>query len=88
MKSLKAIRQAQGISLRKLGERAGASYVTLARIEAGIYDPRLSTLRKVARALKVTVAQVIGDQPFKQGGKSHGSGTTKRRAVHSVPRRG
>ena len=82
MKSLKVIRQAQGVSLRKLGEQAGASYVTLARIETGIYDPRLSTLRKVARVLKVTVAQVIGDQPFTpKGGKSDGTHKTKGRVV-------
>ena len=84
MKSLKVIRQAQGVSLRKLGEQAGVSYVTLARIETGIYDPRLSTLRKVARVLKVTVAQVIGDQPFKQGGKSDGTHKTKGRVVRGV----
>jgi transcriptional regulator with XRE-family HTH domain len=88
MKSLKVIRQAQGISLRKLGEQAGVSYVTLARIEAGIYDPRLSTLRKVARVLKVTVAQVIGDQPFKPKGGSHGTDQKKRRVVRGVSRRG
>ena len=88
MKSLKAIRLSQGVSLRKLGEQAGVSYVTIARIEAGIYDPRLSTLRKVASALKVTVAQVIGDQPFNQKGGSHGTDQTKGRVVRRVSRRG
>ena len=89
MKSLKAIRQSRGVSLRKLGEQAGVSYVTLARIEAGIYDPRLSTLRKVARALKVTVAQIIGDQPLNQkGGPQHGTDQTKGRVVRRVSRRG
>ena len=73
--------------MRKLGEQAEVSYVTLARIEAGIYDPRLSTLRKVARALKVTVAQVIGDQPFKPKGGSHGTNQTKGRLVRRVSRR-
>lgn len=89
MKSLKAIRNAQGISLRRLGEQAGVSYVALARIEAGIYDPRLSTLRKVAKALgkNVTVAQVIGDQPFKpKGGPKHGTDQTKGRVVRGVSR--
>jgi len=88
MQSLKAIRQAQGVSLRKLGEQAGVSYVTLARIETGIYDPRLSTLRKVARVLKVTVAQVIGDQPFTQGEKSDGTHKKKGRLIRGVSRRG
>jgi len=91
MKSLKQIRQARGLSLRGLAEEAGVHYVTLARIEAGIYDPRLTTLRKVAKALWVTVAQVIGEQPFTQqshkGGPKHGTNQTKRRMVRSVSRR-
>ena len=91
MKSLQQIRQARGLSLRRLAEEAGVHYVTLARIEAGIYDPRLTTLRKVAKALRVTVAQVIGDQPFTQpkpkGGPHHGTHTKKGRVVRSVSRR-
>ncbi len=78
---MRRIRQQQQLSIRGLAERAGVSYVTLARIETGIYDPRLSTLQKLAKALKVTVAQVIGDQPFqpftKKGGKSDGTDKKK-----------
>ncbi len=90
MESLKNIRTHKSIklSLRKLGEQAGVSYVTLARIEAGIYDPRLSTLRKVAKALgkelgkKITVAHIIGDQPLKpKGDPSYGTHKTKGRVV-------
>jgi len=77
LKSLRRIRQLNQLSLRVLGERARVSYVTLARIETGIYDPRLSTLQKLAKALKVTVAQVIGDQPFTKGGKSDGTDKKK-----------
>ena len=76
MKSLRRIRQLQQLSIRGLAERAGVSYVTLARIETGIYDPRLSTLQKLARALKVTVAQVIGDQTFTNG---EADGTDKKK---------
>ena len=87
MQSLKTIRHAKGFSLRTLGERAGVSYVTLARIEAGIYDPRLSTLRKVAKVLKVTVAQIIGEQPFHLNkGGSHGTDQAKGRVVRRVSR--
>ncbi len=49
--ALNRIRQARGLSIRVLAEPAGVHYVTLARIEAGIYDPRLTTLRKLAVAL-------------------------------------
>ena len=88
MVSLRKLRQEQGLSIRGLAKRAGISYVTLARIEAGMYDPRLSTLRKLARALKVTVAQVIGDQPTTRGGKSHGTDQKEGRVVRGVSRRG
>jgi len=40
---------------------SGVAVATLARIEAGGYDPRLSTLRRLAKALSVTVAELIGE---------------------------
>ena len=88
LKSLRRIRHSGNLSLRRLGELAGVSYVTIARIETGIYDPRLSTLQKLAKALKVTVAQIIEDHPFhqssNQGGKSDGAHKKKRRVVRRV----
>ncbi len=55
-------------------------------VGGGKFDPRLSTLRKLAQALEVSVCDLI-DQPKTNGGKSHGSGTTKRRVVRAVSRR-
>lgn len=88
MESLKDLRDDRNkLSIRGLAEQAGVSYVTIARIEAGIYDPRLSTLRKLAEALDATVAEVIGDQPFKpKGGPKHGTDQTKGRVVRGVSR--
>ena len=37
------------------------SYVALFRLESGVTDPRLGTLRKLAKALNVTVADLIGE---------------------------
>jgi len=37
------------------------AYPALFRLESGEADPRLSTLRKLAKALKVTVAEIIGE---------------------------
>jgi transcriptional regulator with XRE-family HTH domain len=37
------------------------SYVALYRLESGKTDPRLGTLQKLAKALKVTVAELIGE---------------------------
>ena len=83
--ALRRIRQERRLSIRGLAERAGVSYVTLARIETGVYDPRLSTLQKLAKALKVNVAQVIGDQPFQpltSKGDKYGLNKTKGRVLH------
>ena len=58
---LRQIREAQGYSLRALADKVGMSYVALFRLESGVTDPRLGTLRRLARALNVTVADLIGE---------------------------
>ena len=68
MTRLRAIREGKGVSLRGLKKTSGVAVATLARIEAGGYDPRLSTLRRLAKALGVTVAELIGEKPLKKGG--------------------
>lgn len=68
MTRLRAIREGKGVSLRGLRKVSGVAVATLARIEAGGYDPRLSTLRRLAKALQVTVAELIGERSVKKGG--------------------
>jgi transcriptional regulator with XRE-family HTH domain len=68
MTRLRAIREGKGVSLRALKKRSGVAVATLARIEAGGYDPRLSTLRKLAKVLGVTVAELIGEKSRNKGG--------------------
>jgi len=68
MTRLRAIRERKGVSLRGLKKTSGVAVATLARIEAGGYDPRLSTLRRLAKALAVTVAELIGERSHKKGG--------------------
>lgn len=58
---LRQIREARGLSLRALADKAGVTYVALLRMELGQTDPRLGTLRKLAKALNVTVAELIGE---------------------------
>ena len=53
--------------MRGLKKVSGVAVATLARIEAGGYDPRLSTLKRLAKALDVTVAELIGERPHKRG---------------------
>jgi transcriptional regulator with XRE-family HTH domain len=65
---LRTIRKGKGVTLRALKKISGVAVATLARIEAGGYDPRLSTLRRLAKALRVTVAELIGERTIKKGG--------------------
>lgn len=67
MTRLRAMRERKGVSLRALKKASGVAVATLARIEAEGYDPRLSTLRRIAKALGVTVAELIGERFIKKG---------------------
>ena len=59
MNKLAEIRNRRGITQRDLAEKAKINFVTIARIESGIFDPRLSTLRALAKALNVKVVDLI-----------------------------
>jgi transcriptional regulator with XRE-family HTH domain len=67
MLRLRQIRERKGVSLRVLKRASGVAVSSLARFEAGQGDPRLSTLRKLAKALNVTVAELIGERSIKKG---------------------
>lgn len=67
---LRAWREKRGLSLRELSRVAGVGLATLVRLEAGTFDPRLSTLHKLSKALGVTLAELIGKQtPSQKGGR-------------------
>ena len=68
MLRLREIREGKGVSLRALKNASGVAVSSLARFEAGQGDPQLSTLRKLAKALNVTVAELIGERSFKKKG--------------------
>lgn len=61
MKTLKLMREQEGLSLRTLAVMAGIHYTSLVRLEAGRYDPRVSTLRKIAEALGVDLQDLLKD---------------------------
>lgn len=90
MTHLKALREQQGLSQRKLATLSGVHHVSLAKIELGSIDPRLSTLRRLANALNVSMSELVGDEVQPQLSNkrrtSHGTDQTKRRVVRRVPR--
>jgi DNA-binding Xre family transcriptional regulator len=57
-------RRRRKLSLRRLGEISGVHFVSLAKMEAGTLDPRLSTVLKLCKALEITPNDLV--QPSKQ----------------------
>jgi transcriptional regulator with XRE-family HTH domain len=60
---LKELRAAAGLTQQQLAVAAGLSVSAVTQIEAGkIPDPRVGTLRKLARALGVTLDDLAPDE--------------------------
>ncbi len=56
---LKQLRADRGITQETLAKKAGLSRVYVTRIETGKQDPSLTTLTKLAKALKVKVGRLL-----------------------------
>lgn len=56
---LKALRKQRDWTQPVLARKAGVSAGYIARLETGRHDPKLSTLVKLAKALKVTVGELL-----------------------------
>ena len=59
MNKLVTIRKINGLSQRGLAKLSGIGHITIARIETGVFDPRLSTLRVLAKALNVKISELV-----------------------------
>ena len=56
---LKRLRQRKGLTQATLALRTKLSLGYVARLEQGRHDPPLSTLARLAKALKVTVSELV-----------------------------
>jgi len=56
---IKALRQARHMTQEALARQADISLGYVARLEIGRHDPKLSTLLKLAKALEVSVAELL-----------------------------
>ncbi len=56
---LQKLRKAQGLSRYALAKRAGISRVYVAKLEAGRSNPTVAMLERLARALGVTVKELL-----------------------------
>jgi DNA-binding XRE family transcriptional regulator len=57
---IKSLRAKRGLTQKQLAERAGISHGYLARLETARQDPSLTILEKLAKALKVKTAELLG----------------------------
>ena len=59
-KNIKKYREKLGISQDKLSKLAGITLHTITKIECGATpDPRIETVKKIAKALKVSLDELI-----------------------------
>ncbi len=56
---LKAIRERRGMSKSELARRADTTYQTILNIENGRYEPGARTLARIARALDVSLDDLV-----------------------------
>ncbi|NHQ74969.1 helix-turn-helix transcriptional regulator [Roseovarius gahaiensis] len=59
---IREMRAGQGLSLEQLARLTGISAPALSLIETGKRDPRLTTLARIADALRVPLAVLIADE--------------------------
>jgi transcriptional regulator with XRE-family HTH domain len=57
--TLKRLRERRGLTQEQLAKRAGTGRVTVARLETGTRRPGIDLAEAVARALKVTVNDLL-----------------------------
>lgn len=57
---LKGIREKKGMTQGALAKKVGVHLVTISRIETGARQPSMDLLHRLAKALKVKVANLLG----------------------------
>jgi len=56
---LKLLRKERRLTQGRLAKQSGVSHGYLARLELGMHDPSLSSLARLTKGLKVTVAELV-----------------------------
>ena len=60
IKQIKYWREKTGLTQEGLARKAGISYNTIIKLETGgIKDPRISTIIKIAKALEITIDELL-----------------------------
>jgi transcriptional regulator with XRE-family HTH domain len=59
--NLKRARFRAGLTQQELADKAGTTQTTVARIERDAVEPEITTIRKLAATLNVSIAELLGD---------------------------
>ncbi len=65
MSKLKDLRKRRGLTQQQLSELSGVSQQYISDIETGDVEGSLTVLRKLAKALDVSVTKLIEEKPIK-----------------------
>jgi transcriptional regulator with XRE-family HTH domain len=57
--NLRAVRNKRGLSQEQVAERSGVHATEVSRIESGKRDPRVSTVERLAKAVKVKPGELL-----------------------------
>ena len=60
---IRTIRRARGRTLRQLADEAGVTESFLSQVEREVATPSIATVRRVARALDLTIAELFAEEP-------------------------
>lgn len=60
-KQLQRLRTGRGLTQEQLAVKAGLARIYVNKLESGQHDPSLSTLVRLAKALRVSVTELLGE---------------------------
>jgi transcriptional regulator with XRE-family HTH domain len=60
-KQLQRLRSERALTQEQLAVKAGLARIYLTKLESGQHDPSLSTLVRLAKALRVSVTELLGE---------------------------
>ena len=66
LEEIRKVRKKRGLSQEQLAKNSGLSRYSIINFETGRRDPRVKDLRKIAKALNVSVAELISDKETEQ----------------------
>lgn len=60
---LRALRRSNHLTLRELADRASITESFLSQVERGVASPSIATVRRIARAFGLSIAELFADHP-------------------------